>query len=451
MKKDEIIEKKSQLIEYFRNKETPKKNWMIGTEHEKFIFNSTSYDPVSYYGENGIEKLLLILKDNSGWKAIYENSNIIGLIADDNSSISLEPGGQFELSGAALKNLHMTCLETGTHLKELSNALNKLNLGMAGFGFHPLSSRDEFNFMPKGRYEIMKKWMPKVGSMGLDMMLRTCTIQVNLDYSNELDMVRKFKTAITLQPLVTALFANSPFYEGKPSNFLSFRTEVWRNTDKARCGVPNCVFGDNFGYEQWVDYLLDVPMYFVYRNGRYYDVAGSSFKDFINGKLKNIEGFRPTIKDWEDHMSVAFTDVRLKGYLEMRGADGGPWDRICALPAIWVGLLYDESALKASEEIAKKITYEEVIEATNLAAKVGLKGKIGKFKLNEITSEILNISKSGLHNRNEVNSIGENETGYLSPLFAMLEAKRTLADEMLESYYSSWNKRIEMAFKNQMI
>ena len=451
MKEDEIIEQKSQLIEYFRNKETPKKDWMIGTEHEKFIFNLKSYDPVSYHGESGIEKLLLILKENSGWKPIYEKSNIIGLIADDKSSISLEPGGQFELSGAALKNLHMTCQETGIHLKELRNALSKLNLGMAGFGFHPLSSRNDFKFMPKGRYEIMKRWMPKVGSMGLDMMLRTCTIQVNLDYSSELDMVRKFKTAITLQPVVTALFANSPFYEGKPSNFLSFRTEVWRHTDKARCGVPSCVFEDNFGYEQWVDYLLDVPMYFIYRNERYYDVAGSSFNDFIHGKLKNVEGFRPTIKDWEDHMSIAFTDVRLKGYLEMRGADGGPWDRICALPAIWAGLLYDETALKASEEIANKINYEEVIESTYLAAKVGMQAKIGKFNINELASEILHISKSGLHNRNELNSSDENETGYLSPLFSMVEEKRTLADEMLESYHSSWNKRVELAFKNQMI
>ena len=308
----------------------------------------------SIEGENGIEKLLKMLHENPGWSPIFEKNNIIGLLADNKSSISLEPGGQLELSGAALKNLHMTCDETGTHLAQLRKALEKLNLGMAGFGFHPLSKREDFHFMPKGRYKIMRNWMPKVGSMGLDMMLRTCTIQVNLDYSSEKDMVKKFRTAITLQPVITALFSNSPFYEGEASDFLSLRTEVWRNTDKARCGIPRCVFDHNFGYEKWVDYLLSVPMYFIYRNSQYNDVAGSSFKNFLEGTLKGYEGIKPTMRDWEDHMSVAFTDVRLKGYIEMRGADGGPWDRICALPAVWVGLLYDEDALEESEKIAKK-------------------------------------------------------------------------------------------------
>ena len=451
MDKKSIIETKTQLIEYFQDKEKNKKDWMIGTEHEKFIFSLKNFHSVDYKGENGIEQLLLILEKNSGWEGIYENKNIIGLIADNKSSISLEPGGQLELSGAPLKNLHMTCEETGTHLKELRKALQRLDLGMAGFGFHPISARENSNFMPKGRYEIMKKWMPKVGSMGLDMMLRTCTIQVNLDYSNEIDMAKKFKTALTLQPIITALFANSPFYEGKPSNFLSLRTEVWRNTDPSRCGVPTCIFDNNFGYEMWVDYLLNVPMYFIYRDCHYHDVAGSSFNDFLNGKLKNFEGVMPTIKDWEDHMSVAFTDVRLKGYLEMRGADGGPWDRICALPAVWVGLLYNEVALKSSEDLAKQISYNEVIEATISSSKLGLKGKIAKFKIDEIAKEILNIAKFGLQSRQQLNSSGDNETGYLAPLFSMVENKKTLADEMLENYSSIWNKKTEMAFKNQMI
>ena len=451
MNDKDAIQSKSQLVDFFRQKEKKKTDWLIGTEHEKFLFSLDDFKPIPYEGENGIEKLLKMLHENSGWSPIFEKNNIIGLLADNKSSISLEPGGQLELSGAALKNLHMTCDETGTHLAQLRKALEKLNLGMAGFGFHPLSKREDFHFMPKGRYKIMRNWMPKVGSMGLDMMLRTCTIQVNLDYSSEKDMVKKFRTAITLQPVITALFSNSPFYEGEASDFLSLRTEVWRNTDKARCGIPRCVFDHDFGYEKWVDYLLSVPMYFIYRNSQYNDVAGSSFKNFLEGTLKGYEGIKPTMKDWEDHMSVAFTDVRLKGYLEMRGADGGPWDRICALPAIWVGLLYDETALKASEEIANKINYEEVIESTYLAAKVGMQAKIGKFKINELASEILHISKSGLHNRNELNSSDENETGYLSPLFSMVEEKRTLADEMLESYHSSWNKRVELAFNNQMI
>ena len=451
MSKDTIISSRSQLVQYFAIKEKKINEWKIGTEHEKFIFSLENFHPVPYKGKNGIESLLNSLKENSGWKPINENNNIIGLIAENQSSISLEPGGQLELSGAPLKNLHMTCDETGSHLNQLRKALKKLNLGMAGFGFHPLSSREDFEFMPKGRYKIMKKWMPKVGEMGLDMMLRTCTIQVNLDYSDEIDMVRKFKTATTLQPIITALFCNSPFYEGKPSGFLSMRTEVWRNTDKARSGIPACLFEEDFGYEKWVDYLLTVPMYFVYRDGKYYDVSGSSFQNFLNGKLKDFEGQRPTIKDWEDHMSVAFTDVRLKGFLEMRGADGGPWDRICALPAVWVGLLYDKVSLEAAEELAKHITFSEIIEATEACSKTGLRANIGKFKVQELAKELLIISKMGLQKRNQLDSSGQDETGFLSPLFSMAEAGETLADEMLESFYSNWKQEAHHAFIKQKL
>ncbi len=451
MSEDITISSRAQLVQYFATKEKEINEWRIGTEHEKFIFSLKNFHPVPYKGKNGIESLLNTLKENSDWKAINEKNNIIGLKAENKSSISLEPGGQLELSGAPLKNLHMTCDETGTHLNQLRNALKKLNLGMAGFGFHPLSSREDFQFMPKGRYKIMKKWMPKVGDMGLDMMLRTCTIQVNLDYSDEIDMVRKFKTATTLQPIITALFCNSPFYEGKPSGFLSMRTEVWRNTDKARSGIPVCLFEEGFGYQKWVDYLLSVPMYFVHRNGKYYDVSGSSFQNFLNGKLKDFEGQRPTIKDWEDHMSVAFTDVRLKGFLEMRGADGGPWDRICALPAVWVGILYDKESLEAAEELAKHITFSEIIEATEACSKTGLKANLGKFKVQELAKELLSISKRGLQKRNQLDSSGQDETGFLSPLFSMAEAGETLADEMLESFYSNWKQEAHHAFIKQKL
>ncbi len=451
MNKDIIISSKSKLVQYFALKEKEINEWKIGTEHEKFIFSLKNFHPVPYKGKNGIKRLLNSLKENSGWSPISEKSNIIGLIAENKSSISLEPGGQLELSGAPLKNLHMTCDETGIHLNQLRKVLKKLNLGMAGFGFHPLSSREDFHFMPKGRYKIMREWMPKVGDMGLDMMLRTCTIQVNLDYSDEIDMVRKFKTATTLQPIITALFCNSPFYEGRPSGFLSMRTEVWRNTDNARSGIPVCLFEEDFGYEKWVDYLLSVPMYFVHRDGKYYDVAGSSFQSFLNGKLKNFEGQRPTVKDWEDHMSVVFTDVRLKGFLEMRGADGGPWDRICALPAVWVGLLYDKEALEAAEKIAKHITLSEIIEATEACSKIGLKANIGKFKVQELAKELLVISKKGLQKRNQLDSSGQDETGFLSPLFSMADAGETLADEMLKSFYSNWKQEAHHAFIKQKL
>ena len=443
--------KKNDLIEYFFKGIKNKNNLKIGVEHEKFVLDKKNFHQLSYEVPNGIKDILLKFVKN-GWNPKYDDKEkTIIALERFGENITLEPGGQIELSGAQLSNIHQTCTETSRHLKELKEIGSEFDFILLGLGVEPSLSLDDFPWMPKQRYEIMKKWMPKVGSMGLDMMLRTCTIQVNLDYSNEIDMAKKFKTAITLQPIIAALFANSPFYEGKPSNFLSLRTEVWRNTDPSRCGVPSCIFDNNFGYEMWVDYLLSVPMYFIYRDGHYYDVAGSSFNDFLNGKLKNFGGIMPTVKDWEDHMSVAFTDVRLKGYLEMRGADGGPWDRICALPAVWVGLLYNEVALKSSEDLAKQIYYNEVIEATISSSKLGLKGKIGKFNIDEIAREILDISKFGLQNRKQLNSSGDNETGYLAPLFSMVENKKTLADEMLENYSSIWNKKTEMAFKNQMI
>ena len=451
MDKHQKITSKKQLINWFQKSEKSKQNWRIGTEHEKFIFSDDNFKPIHYEGKQGIKILLHHIMDKTGWKPILEKDNIIGLTTHNGSSISLEPGGQFELSGAPLKNLHMTCDETGTHLSELRETLKDLNLGMAGFGFHPNSGRDDFNFMPKGRYKIMRKWMPKVGSMGLDMMLRTCTIQVNLDFSDENDMVRKFRSSIAVQPIITALFANSPFKDGLPSGYLSLRSEVWRNTDPYRCGIPKCIFNKNFGYETWVNYLLTVPMYFIYRNGIYNDVAGSSFSDFMNGKLKGFEGQFPMIKDWEDHMSTVFTEVRLKGYLEMRGADAGPWNRICALPAIWVGLLYDENSLNQIEKISKRFEINEILEASVSCSKYGLKGKFGKFKVQDLARELIEISYEGLKNRKELDSSGQDESGFLSPLKTMVENGNTLADELLLKYNNNWSKSVLPAFKDQRI
>ena len=445
------ISSEKELKEWLSSKEKPKIDWRIGTEHEKFIFSLDSHKPIPYFGDQGIKKLLINLKKQTSWVPIEENKNIIGLKAKDGSSISLEPGGQLELSGAPLKNLHMTCDETGKHLNEMKKALKPLGLGMAGFGFHPSAEIDECYFMPKGRYKIMREWMPKVGSMGVDMMLRTCTIQVNLDYSDETDMVRKFKNSLKIQPIITALFANSPFRNGSLSGFVSMRTEVWRNTDKVRCGIPECVFEEDFGYSSWINYLLDIPMYFLYRNGEYFDVAGQSFRSFLKGNLKGFEGQRPTIKDFEDHLTIAFPDVRLKGYLEMRGADGGPWNRICALPAIWVGLLYDSASMDAIEKLTKEFTIEDVINATFSAARFGLSGYFKNYKIKDLASEILNISFNGLKNRNQLDSSGEDETGFLSPLFKMTETGNTLADDMIKKYHSSWGKSVNPSFEEQSI
>ncbi len=446
-----IITSEKDLIDWFSSNEKLKEEYRIGTEHEKFIFTLDDYKPVPYFGNKGIKKILDLLKLDTGWSSIVENGNIIGLKSEDKGSISLEPGGQFELSGAPLENLHQTCSETGQHLSELKKTLKKLGLGMAGFGFHPSATRDDFFWMPKGRYKIMREYMPKVGDMGLDMMLRTCTIQVNLDFCSELDMIKKFKTSLSLQPIISALFSNSPFVEGKFSGFLSNRGEVWRNTDQKRCGIPKCIFEEDFGYEKWINYVLDVPMYFINRNNVYHDVSGSSFRDFLKGKLKGFDRERPNIKDWEDHLSVVFTDVRLKGYLEMRGADGGPWNRICALPAIWVGLLYDNDALLEAEKLASKFKFNEILSANYSSSLNGLKGNFGKYNISDLAKEVIAISYKGLKNRKKLDASGNDETSYLLPLIEMLNKGETLADEMIRQFNSNWDGSVNASFKDQII
>ena len=343
---DPVIDSRDQLIAAMAKGEKPEDRWRIGTEHEKFVYCRKDHHAPSYDEPGGIRDLLMALTE-FGWEPIYEGDNVIAMGGDD-GTVSLEPAGQLELSGAPLENLHQTCAETGRHLKQVKAIGEKTGTAFLGLGLWPDKTRAELPIMPKGRYDIMLRHMPRVGSMGLDMMLRTCTIQVNLDYSSEADMAHKFRTSLALQPLATALFANSPFLEGKPNGFLSYRSHIWSDTDPARTGMLPFVFEDGFGYERYADYMLDVPMYFVYRDGKYIDAAGHSFRDFLKGELSVLPGEKPTVSDWEDHMSTAFPEVRMKSFLEMRGADGGPWNRICALPAFWVGLLYDQSALDAA-------------------------------------------------------------------------------------------------------
>ena len=438
----------SELLDWFKSGAKPKKDWKIGTEHEKFVFYNDNLQRVRYLGASGISELLNEVAGKNNWEKILENKNTIGLKDDTGASISLEPGGQLELSGTPLENLHQTCKETGLHLKIMKEVMQGLDLSMIGIGYDPKWKRSEVDWMPKGRYEIMKNYMPKVGNLGLDMMLRTCTIQVNLDYSNEQDMIEKFQISLALQSIGTALFANSPFIEGKPSGYLSSRAMVWTDTDSERTGVPQIVFDSDFGYQSWLNYILNVPMYFIYRNGVYVDMSGSSFIDFMNGKLKGFEGEYPTMKDWEDHITVAFPEVRLKQYLEMRGADGGPWDIICALPALWVGLLYDEEAQSAAYKLAKPFMEAKLLENARVsAAKFALNGYIGGSLISEIASEMLNISSAGLQRRNKVDARRIDERQFLDPLFYILENKETGAEKLLHKYNNSWNKDIDRIFK----
>ena len=442
--KSELVTSKDQLIAVLSGGSKPKDQWRLGTEHEKFSYRSSDFSPLPYGGPNGIQALLNGLR-RFGWQGVYEGENIIALSQKDKGSVSLEPGGQVELSGAPLDNVHQTCTEVTDHLKHVKTVGDELGIGMLGLGFTPNWRRDDIHWMPKGRYKIMREYMPKVGSMGIDMMTRTCTVQVNLDYSSEADMVKKLRVSLALQPLATALWANSPFTESKPNGFLSFRGNIWRDTDKARTGLIPFAFEDGMGFERYVDYILDVPMYFVYRDG-FIDASGQSFRDFLKGKLPAYPGQLPTVADWEDHMSTAFPDVRVKSYIELRGADSGPWDSLCALPAFWVGLLYDSVALDATADIVKDWTAEDRAKLRDDVLTLALKAKIHGRSLQEIALQLLELSRAGLRRRARLDAAGMDETGFLVPLQEIASSGITPAERMLASYHGSWKGDVTKAY-----
>ncbi|MFE8584445.1 glutamate--cysteine ligase [Sphingomonas sp. NCPPB 2930] len=443
--KGAIIESRDQLIASFARGEKPSDRWRIGTEHEKFVYALGDHHAPSYDEASGIRALLGQL-EQYGWAPVLEGGNVIALTGAD-GSISLEPAGQFELSGAPLDNLHQTCAETGRHLQQVKAAGDTLGLGFLGLGMWPDKTRAELPIMPKGRYAIMLRHMPRVGSLGLDMMLRTSTIQVNLDYASEADMVKKFRVGLALQPLATALFANSPFTEGKPNGKLSFRSHIWSDTDPARTGMLPFVFENGFGYERYADYALDVPMYFVYRDGKYIDAAGLSFRDFLKGELSVLPGERPTIDDWNDHLSTAFPEVRLKTFLEMRGADGGPWNRICALPALWVGLLYDDAALDAAWDLVKGWSLDERQALRDAVPELALDAPLpGGGRLRDIAGEVLDIAHAGLAARGRLNGAGDNETGFLDPLREIVRSGKVPAQVLLDRYHGEWGGDISRVY-----
>ena len=442
------IESRADLLSVFEGGEKPKEEWRIGTEHEKFVFRVDDHRAPSYDEKGGIRDLLIGLTE-FGWEPVRENGNVIALSGAD-GTISLEPAGQFELSGAALKNLHQTCAEAARHLGQCKMIGDRLGLGFLGVGMWPDKTRADLPVMPKGRYKIMLNYMPKVGSLGLDMMLRTCTIQTNLDYSSEADMVKKFRVGLALQPVATALFANSPLTEGKPNGFKSFRSHIWEDTDPDRTGMLPFVFEDGFGYERYCDYMLDVPMYFVYREGEYIDVAGESFRDFLEGKLPQLPGEKPRLTDWVDHLSTAFPEVRLKSFLEMRGADGGRWGRICGLPALWVGLLYDDAALDAAWDLVKDWSIEQREKLRHDVPRLALEAQTPDGRsMREFAGHVLDIAATGLTNRAELNSAGDNEGGFLDPLREVVATGVTPADRLLDKFENEWHgdvKRIYSEF-----
>lgn len=439
----------SEMTAYLAAGSRPKEDFRIGTEHEKFVFFRADNSPVPYFGEASISALLKGLQEKSGWDPIMDRGNIIGLSEPTGmGAISIEPGGQFELSGAPLETIHETCKESNSHLATVREIAEPMGIRFLGIGGSPKWTLAETPRMPKSRYEIMSRYMPKVGTQGLDMMYRTCTIQVNLDFSSEDDMRRKMRVSMKLQSLATALFASSPFTEGKPNGLSSWRGDIWRDTDNSRGGLLDFTFRDDFGFEDYVKWALDVPMYFVVRDGRYHDCTHVTFRQFMNGALKGeIAAWEPTMGDWTNHLSTLFPDVRLKRFLEMRGADGGPWRRICALPAFWVGLLYDDAALTAADELTKDWSFDEVNALRNVVPAQGLKAVIKGHGLMDIAREVVGISRIGLKNRARLNGDGQDETVFLAPLDEVLAKKGTLADDLLMLYNGRWNQSVEPIFE----
>jgi len=443
--KETPIESRSQLVEYIASGARTVEKWKIGTEHEKFGFRLDDLRPPTYEGPRGIGALLNGMT-RFGWAPVEEHGNVIALTRGD-GSITLEPAGQLELSGGQVDTLHDTCCEVMKHLREVKTVADELQLGFLGMGFQPKWKREEMPWMPKGRYAIMRRYMPLKGQLGLDMMTRTCTVQVNLDFADEADMVKKFRVALALQPIATALFADSPFTEGKPNGYLSYRSHIWTDTDPDRTGMLDFVFDQGFGFERWVDYLLDVPMYFSYRNGTYIDLAGQSFRDFLAGNLPELPGVLPTLKDWADHTTTAFPEVRLKKYLEMRGADGGPWNRLCALPALWTGLLYDSSALDAAWDLVKDFSMAERNALRDGVPKHALKLPFRNGTVRDLAERALQIAGHGLARRNRLNKSGASEAVFLEPMIEFAQANQTPAERKLELFHNEWNGDIDRVFR----
>ena len=440
------IENRDDLLSVFIDGEKRREDWRIGTEHEKFVYRCADHRAPSWEEPGGIRDLLLGLTE-FGWRPVEENRKVIALSGPD-GTVSLEPAGQFELSGAALENLHQTCSEAARHLEQCKAVGDRLGLGFLGLGMWPDKTRAELPIMPKGRYAIMLRHMPRVGNLGLDMMLRTCTIQVNLDYASEADMVKKFRVGLALQPVATALFANSPITEGQPNGYKSFRSHIWEDTDPHRTGMLPFVFEDGFGYERYCDYALDVPMYFVFRDGQYIDVAGESFRAFLDGKLPQLPGEKPRLSDFTDHLSTAFPEVRLKSFLEMRGADGGRWSRICALPALWVGLLYADEALDAAWDRVKHWSIAEREQLRHDVPRLALETPVpGGGKMLDLAREVVEIASMGLTRRAVLNAAGDNEGGFLDPLRDVVASGMTPADRLLDKYSGEWGGDISRVYE----
>jgi len=434
-----------ELVEYLAGGCKDPAAWHIGTEHEKFVFRWSDHEPVGYDEPGGIRDLLEGMRVH-GWQPVRENGRTIAL-KRNGASITLEPAGQVELSGEQLDDIHASCREVNSHLAEVRGVAEKLGVGLLGTGFQPTARREDMPWMPKQRYAIMRRYMPKVGNLGLDMMTRTCGVQVSLDFADEADMVKKLRVSLALQPIATALFANSPFVDGRPSGYLSYRAHIWTDTDPDRCGLPAYVFGEDMGFERHVEHALDVPMYFVVRDGRMIDVAGQSFRDFLAGRLPGLPGERPTLADWEDHLTTLFPEVRLKRYIEQRGTDAGPWRRLCALPALWTGLLYDDRALDQAHELIRDWAPAEIARLLNDVTRHGLQARMRERPVQAIAREVVELARSGLARRARLDHRDRDETHFLDDLGEIAESGVTPAERLLAAWEGRWRRSLDPLFR----
>jgi glutamate--cysteine ligase len=443
----EVVESRDALVAWLEAGCKPAGPFRIGAEHEKIPFYRANHSPVPYGGDKGIRALLEGMRKRLGWDGIEDGGNLIGLYdPNGGGAISLEPGGQFELSGAPLDDAHATADELDRHLTVARSVAEPLGIGFLALGMSPKWSLAETPIMPKHRYAIMARYMPKVGTRGLDMMFRTATVQVNLDFMSEKDMVAKMRVGLALQPAITALFANSPFTDGKLNGLLSARSEIWRHTDAARTGMLSFVFEPGMGFERYVDYALDVPLYFLKRGGNYQDVAGASFRDLLAGRLKEAPGERATIADWANHLSTIFPEVRLKRYLEMRGADVGPPERIVALAALMAGLYYNPDALGSAEALIEGWSAEDRQKLRDDAPLLGLAAEVRGRDLRSVALDMLAISRSGLKRRARLNARGEDETILLHPLEAIADSGREPARRWIQRYEGPWGRSVDPSF-----
>ena len=434
---------KELLVESFFKSVKPKKDWRIGTEHEKFGFKKKSLEPINF---SDIQKIFSTLSLAYEWEKIYEGSKIIAL-KKNQASITLEPGGQVELSGAPMRTLFETCSEVNQHQNELDEVCKEMEIDFLGMGLLPKWKRDKIKLMPKKRYNIMRDYMPKVGSKGLDMMFRTATVQANFDFSSENDMKNKMRVSQSLQPVIIALYANSPFIDGNLTDYMSYRSLIWTKTDKKRCGILKFIYDEHFSFETYVDYLLDVPMYFIIRDKKYIKMTDYTFREFLNGKTKDSLKIEPTFDDWKVHITTVFPEVRLKGFIELRGADGGPWARVCALPAFWTGILYDQENLHEVWSMMNHWSFNQILEFYENVRKFGLSTITPDGEtLTEFTKKIVNLSVQGLRRRN-IKLEGKNESFFLEPIKKIINSGKSPAEMWKKLFLNEWDKSIDMLYK----